>query len=155
MLKLCLRCTSFLTSLTFFQFFIIVLFTFHRLCFISPAAGTTESESAVDRTVDPAVKQQLVNIRGWRGFNNPWMPADDDVDYSYINLLKNPERYTGYKVTLSNPPRGKVSSMRLALVQCWGRRKKAYIVRSFTEVRSCCPGCGDVRLPILGLVCCV
>eukprot|EP00884_Botryococcus_braunii_P002582 jgi/Botrbrau1/12324/Bobra.0205s0022.1 len=60
--------------------------------------STTEAESAVDRTVEPAVKQRLLNIRGWRGFNNPWMPGDDsDVQYSYINLLKNPERYTGYK----------------------------------------------------------
>lgn len=45
------------------------------------------------------MQQQLLSIRGWRGFNNPWMPeADKDVDYSYINLLDNPERYTGYKV---------------------------------------------------------
>lgn len=62
-------------------------------------AGTAEAESAVDRSVEPAVKQRLLNIRGWRGFNNPWMPGDDtDVKYLYINLLKNPERYTGYKV---------------------------------------------------------
>ena len=45
------------------------------------------------------MQQRLLSIWGWRGFNNPWMPeADKDVDYSYINLLENPERYTGYKV---------------------------------------------------------
>lgn len=55
----------------------------------------------MDRSVEPAVKQRLLSIPGWRGFNNPWMPGDDtDVKYSYINLLKNPERYTGYKVRL-------------------------------------------------------
>ena len=41
------------------------------------------------------------NIAGWRGFNNPWMPEDDgDLEFAYINLLKNPERYTGYKGAL-------------------------------------------------------
>ena len=37
--------------------------------------------------------------QGWRGINNPWMAGGDDgEDYLYINLLTNPERYTGYKV---------------------------------------------------------
>ena len=58
-----------------------------------------EAESAVDRRVDASTKEHLVSIRGWRGFNNPWMLEDEgDVEYSYINLLMNPERYTGYKV---------------------------------------------------------
>ncbi|KAK9916428.1 hypothetical protein WJX75_002458 [Coccomyxa subellipsoidea] len=57
-----------------------------------------EAESAVDRRVDASTKEHLVSIRGWRGFNNPWMLEDEgDVEYSYINLLMNPERYTGYK----------------------------------------------------------
>ena len=48
--------------------------------------------------VDEGTRAQLLNIRGWRGFNNPWMPADEeDMDFSYINLQQNPERYTGYK----------------------------------------------------------
>lgn len=39
------------------------------------------------------------NPQGWRGINNPWMAGgDDEEDYLYINLLTNPERYTGYKV---------------------------------------------------------
>ena len=47
------------------------------------------------------MKEQLLNIPGWRGFNNPWMAEDDqDVDFSYINLVDNPERYTGYKVLI-------------------------------------------------------
>ena len=37
-------------------------------------------------------------VRGWDGFNNPWVPdGDDEVDYVYVNLQLNPERYTGYK----------------------------------------------------------
>lgn len=44
----------------------------------------------------------LVNIHGWRGYNNPWMAEEEtDSEYSYINLLANPERYTGYKVAIS------------------------------------------------------
>ena len=47
------------------------------------------------------MKEQLLNIPGWRGFNNPWMAEDDqDVDFSYINLVDNQERYTGYKVLI-------------------------------------------------------
>lgn len=47
------------------------------------------------------MRKQLQGIPGWRGMNNPWMPEDDaDVEFSYINLLENPERYTGYKVWL-------------------------------------------------------
>lgn len=49
--------------------------------------------------VDEGTRSRLLNIHGWRGFNNPWMPLDEeDVDFSYINLQQNPERYTGYKV---------------------------------------------------------
>lgn len=58
-----------------------------------------EREFSVDRTMDAEIKQRLVSLPRWRGFNNPWMPEDDsDVDYSYINLEVNPERFTGYKV---------------------------------------------------------
>ena len=58
-----------------------------------------EREFAVDRTMDADVKARLIGLPGWRGFNNPWMPEDDsEVDYSYINLVVNPERFTGYKV---------------------------------------------------------
>ena len=67
----------------------------HSFCF----AAAIEREFAVDRTMDAAVKQRLVSLPGWRGFDNPWMPEDDtEVDYSYINLAVNPERFTGYKV---------------------------------------------------------
>ena len=58
-----------------------------------------ESESAVNRELDPMTTKQLGQIPAWRGFNNPWLPDDDQaVDFSYVNLLENPERYTGYKV---------------------------------------------------------
>ena len=69
------------------------------------ASGALEAESAVDRAVDEGTRAKLVAIRGWRGLDNPWMREDEDeegLDYSYINLLANPERYTGYKVPL--PP---------------------------------------------------
>ena len=51
------------------------------------------------RRVDRGTQQRLLNIRGWRGFNNPWVPVDEtDVEYAYINLQQNVERYTGYTV---------------------------------------------------------
>ena len=57
----------------------------------------------MDRRVDEEVRARLVSIRGWRGLNNPWMHEDEsDVEYSYINLVANPERYTGYKVRLDS-----------------------------------------------------
>jgi ERO1-like protein alpha len=57
-------------------------------------------ESAVNQEMDPAVKQSLIqHSKGWRGINNPWMAdGDDDEEFQYINLVVNPERYTGYKV---------------------------------------------------------
>lgn len=62
------------------------------------AAESATAAASVQR-VDRGTQQRLLNIRGWRGFNNPWVPVDDaDVDYAYINLQQNIERYTGYKV---------------------------------------------------------
>lgn len=58
-----------------------------------------EGEFVVDRALEPEIERKLLNLPGWRGFNNPWMSEDEsEKDYSYINLLKNIERYTGYKV---------------------------------------------------------
>ncbi|GLC54259.1 hypothetical protein PLESTB_000840700 [Pleodorina starrii] len=56
-----------------------------------------EREGQVNSTVDPDTAVRLINLKGWRGFNNPWMaePEGSD-DYQYVNLLINPERYTGY-----------------------------------------------------------
>lgn len=60
----------------------------------------------MDRSVDADTSERLRNIAGWRGFNNPWMPEDDgDLEFAYINLLKNPERYTGYKARYCMAPR--------------------------------------------------
>lgn len=64
--------------------------------------ATCPTESATDaaivRRVDDRTKERLLNIRGWRGFNNPWVAVDaSDVDYLYINLQQNAERYTGYQ----------------------------------------------------------
>lgn len=57
-------------------------------------------ESAVNQEMDPAVKQALIkHSKGWRGINNPWMAdGDEHEEFQYINLVVNPERYTGYKV---------------------------------------------------------
>ena len=69
------------------------------------SSETIEREFAVDRTMDAEVKKRLISLPGWRGFNNPWMPEDDsEVDYSYINLAVNPERFTGYKARLRELP---------------------------------------------------
>ncbi|GBF89565.1 hypothetical protein Rsub_02283 [Raphidocelis subcapitata] len=57
-----------------------------------------EMESQVDQTLEPGMKKKLRHLKGWRGINNPWMAdGDGDEEYLYINLLNNPERYTGYK----------------------------------------------------------
>lgn len=66
---------------------------------LAAVLDAVEHEFLVNRTVDPTIKEVLVNLPGWRGFNNPWMAEDEqETEYSYINLLSNPERYTGYKV---------------------------------------------------------
>ncbi len=60
------------------------------------------TESAVDRHVEAGVRARLQSIPDWRGLNNPWMPNDEeDVQYSYINLQQNPERFTGYQARAS------------------------------------------------------
>ncbi|KAI3432253.1 hypothetical protein D9Q98_003814 [Chlorella vulgaris] len=62
------------------------------------ACDSVQLESDVDRTLAPHIKASLLSVRDWRGYRNPWMPeGDEKVEYSYINLLRNSERYTGYK----------------------------------------------------------
>eukprot|EP00775_Hariotina_reticulata_P013591 gene13591-13716_t len=69
----------------------------------SPSCDTEgcalEMEGQVDRSLEPGMKQQLItHSKGWRGINNPWMAeGEEDEQFQYINLLVNPERYTGYK----------------------------------------------------------
>eukprot|EP00887_Chlorella_sp_A99_P007988 scaffold12.g7988.t1 len=59
---------------------------------------SAQRESDVDRTLQPSMKARLLSVRDWRGYRNPWMPeGDEGVDYAYINLVRNEERYTGYK----------------------------------------------------------
>lgn len=56
-------------------------------------------ESTVNRTIGGPAEAQLTALSSWKGLDNPWLPeAEKDVDYLYINLLVNPERYTGYTV---------------------------------------------------------
>ncbi|XP_068640031.1 endoplasmic reticulum oxidoreductin-1-like isoform X2 [Aristolochia californica] len=49
-------------------------------------------QAAVDRTIDTKV------FKGWVEIDNPWTHEDetDNADLTYVNLLLNPERYTGY-----------------------------------------------------------
>lgn len=58
-----------------------------------------EADSQVDRTLQPGVRSALLAVRDWRGYRNPWMPeaGEESVDYTYVNLRRNPERYTGYR----------------------------------------------------------
>jgi ERO1-like protein alpha len=58
-----------------------------------------EEDSIIDRTLSPVAKEKLLSLQGWKGLDNPWLPElDKDVQFSYINLMVNPERYTGYAV---------------------------------------------------------
>lgn len=56
-----------------------------------------QRESDLDRTITPSIKAKLASVSDWKGYRNPWMPDENGVEYSYINLLRNGERYTGYK----------------------------------------------------------
>ena len=57
----------------------------------------------MDRHVEAGVRARLQTISDWRGLNNPWMPNDEEeVQYSYINLQQNPERFTGYQARSSH-----------------------------------------------------
>lgn len=58
-------------------------------------------EGQVNQEIEAAVKQQLIkHSKGWRGINNPWMAeGEESEEFQYINLVVNPERYTGYKVS--------------------------------------------------------
>lgn len=70
--------------------------------------------------VDSKVQTKLQGIKGWRGINNPWMPEDDeDLSFSYINLLDNVERYTGYKVPSSFLLQPNASQMQIGVSIDW------------------------------------
>ncbi|KDD75221.1 endoplasmic reticulum oxidoreductin 1 [Helicosporidium sp. ATCC 50920] len=61
-----------------------------------------EQASELDRSIPSRVRAKLLAVPDWRGWRNPWMPETDEggeaaVEYAYINLGANPERYTGYK----------------------------------------------------------
>eukprot|EP00204_Picochlorum_oklahomense_P000794 CAMPEP_0118798906 /NCGR_PEP_ID=MMETSP1161-20130426/1231_1 /TAXON_ID=249345 /ORGANISM="Picochlorum oklahomensis, Strain CCMP2329" /LENGTH=492 /DNA_ID=CAMNT_0006726475 /DNA_START=88 /DNA_END=1566 /DNA_ORIENTATION=+ len=56
-----------------------------------------EQESHVDRTILPDIKTKLLEVKDWKGYKNPWMPEENGYEYTYVNLLRNGERYTGYK----------------------------------------------------------
>lgn len=59
------------------------------------SCDAVKHESDVDRDIQHDIKVKLEE-----SYRNPWLPeekADRDVEYTYVNLLRNPERYTGYK----------------------------------------------------------
>ena len=56
----------------------------------NPVLAGVEHESQVDRTLSPHVKANLLSVRDWRGYRNPWMPeggAHAGVDGSRQALL--------------------------------------------------------------------
>ncbi|GFR42593.1 hypothetical protein Agub_g3523, partial [Astrephomene gubernaculifera] len=58
-----------------------------------------ELDGRVNSSMDRDTAARLLNLKGWRGFNNPWMSEPEgasEEEYLYVNLLINPERYTGY-----------------------------------------------------------
>jgi ERO1-like protein alpha len=64
------------------------------------ATCAAEEDSRVDRGVDPSIHASLLNLKGWRGYHNPWMAEgtpEEEERIQFVNLLTNPERYTGYQ----------------------------------------------------------
>ena len=68
------------------------------------SCASIQHESDLDRTIQPSIRAKLMSVPDWKGYKNPWMPDDEgngngsgEVEYSYINLMRNAERYTGYK----------------------------------------------------------
>ena len=53
----------------------------------------------MNRSLAGNTEEELMKLVGWAGLDNPWLPdLDANVEYSYINLQVNPERFTGYTV---------------------------------------------------------
>ena len=63
------------------------------------AAG--EEGGRVNRDMsEPGIAQ----FQTWRELDNPWTAEDESsAEATYVNLLLNPERYTGYKARASPP----------------------------------------------------
>lgn len=72
------------------------------------AVNRINEESTVNRSLAGNMQEELMKLVGWAGLDNPWLPETDaNVEYSYINLQVNPERYTGYTVSscrIQSPP---------------------------------------------------
>ncbi|GAB2296883.1 Endoplasmic reticulum oxidoreductin-1 [Dionaea muscipula] len=64
----------------------------HGLPADNPVCQEGKPQAVVDRRLDAKA------FRGWREVDNPWTNDDerDNDDMTYVNLLLNPERYTGY-----------------------------------------------------------
>ncbi|XP_010537663.1 PREDICTED: endoplasmic reticulum oxidoreductin-1 [Tarenaya hassleriana] len=64
----------------------------HGLPSDNPVCQEGKPESTVDRTIDNRA------FKGWVETDNPWTHDDetDNGEMTYVNLLLNPERYTGY-----------------------------------------------------------
>ena len=67
---------------------------------IAGAESKAEEDATVNVSLSESTSRQLLSLPGWKGMDNPWLPdtQHDNEQYSYVNLLLNPERYTGYRV---------------------------------------------------------
>ena len=66
-------------------------------------SGARAGAAQVNRTMEPGISSVLESGPGWQAIANPWFggeapEVDRDEDYFYVNLLANPERFTGYEV---------------------------------------------------------
>ena len=64
--------------------------------------GVAMGEGAVDRAVEAGMRGErgTTGAAGlyWRGTVNPWhQDPKDESECTYVNLIRNPERYTGYR----------------------------------------------------------
>ena len=66
-------------------------------------SGARAGAAQVNRTMEPGMLSVLESGPGWQAISNPWFggeapEVDREEDYFYVNLLANPERFTGYEV---------------------------------------------------------
>jgi hypothetical protein len=91
------------------------------------AVNRISEESTVNRYLSGNTEEELTKLVGWAGLDNPWLPeTDSNVEYSYINLQVNPERYTGYSVRFCSFSAGHVRLTR----QIWQARHRVQLCMS-------------------------
>lgn len=68
----------------------------------SKDSGDRSGAAQVNRTMEPGMSSVLESGPGWQAISNPWFgeeapEIDREEDYFYVNLLTNPEQFTGYE----------------------------------------------------------